>query len=269
MATHNYIQVGRQFLMNFYTVVHERPEELYKFYCDKSTVTRAEDEESVGDSVVGVEGINKKIQDLGLKGSRVRVVAVDCQESLNGSVFISVVGLIASDDGHPRKFTQSFFLERNDTENGPSYYVLNDVFRFLSDVSAEEAYDQPSQEEDDYQEEEAPNGLSKDEHDKSFESEASHNEPTHFETEKTEARQVEHEQPAAQTKVEEPIVTETTKPEPVQTTQPVVSKPTETQQTNAKEHQPSPSNNNNNSNRGNQNNRTNTPPARRDNTKKE
>lgn len=57
------------------------------------------------------------------------VSTVDCQASADGGIIIQVIGELSNRGGHWRKFSQTFFLAQQ--PNG--YYVLNDIFRYLSD----------------------------------------------------------------------------------------------------------------------------------------
>lgn len=57
------------------------------------------------------------------------VSTVDSQASADGGIIIQVIGEMSNKGGNWRKFSQTFFLAQQ--PNG--YYVLNDIFRYLSD----------------------------------------------------------------------------------------------------------------------------------------
>ena len=59
---------------------------------------------------------------------------VDSQDSLNGSIFIVVQGYLSNKGSEQRPFVQSFILAQQ--EKG--YFVLNDIFRYLSDETSKQ-----------------------------------------------------------------------------------------------------------------------------------
>lgn len=64
------------------------------------------------------------------QNSKIQILTADSQASLKSAVVTLVAGLVIGKDGERKSFTQSFFLV---PQNG-SYFVLNDVFRYVSDV---------------------------------------------------------------------------------------------------------------------------------------
>jgi len=73
---------------------------------------------------------------LDFRNARVTLSVVDCQASSNGGVIVMVVGHLSNKEEPFRKFVQTFFLAEK--QKG-SFYVLNDIFRFLDDGKANEA----------------------------------------------------------------------------------------------------------------------------------
>lgn len=78
----------------------------------------------------------KKIKFNGFKGANVVVSSINCQESLNGGVLVSVLGTIQTkrDNGEmnaARAFQQVFYLGVQ-SEPAYSYFVLNDIFLFVN-----------------------------------------------------------------------------------------------------------------------------------------
>lgn len=62
------------------------------------------------------------------------ISTIDAQDSFDGGVLVLVTGYLHHKDGGKRKFTQSFFLAPQD--NG--YYVLNDMFRYVEESTAQQ-----------------------------------------------------------------------------------------------------------------------------------
>jgi hypothetical protein len=78
--------------------------------------------------------IHQKISSIGFQDCKVFIHSVDAQSSANGGIIIQVIGEL-SNRGEPwRKFVQTFFL----AEQPNGYFVLNDIFRFLKEETAEE-----------------------------------------------------------------------------------------------------------------------------------
>ncbi|KAJ0240394.1 Nuclear transport factor 2 [Hirschfeldia incana] len=124
--------VGNAFVQKYYTHLYEKPAEVYKFYLEESVLGRPGfDGEMV--SVKSLKDINDQIMSVDYQNSKIQILTADSQASLTNAVVTLVAGLVIGKDGERRSFTQSFFLV---PRNG-SYFVLNDVFRYVSDVFAE------------------------------------------------------------------------------------------------------------------------------------
>lgn len=80
---------------------------------------------------VCMQAINEKILSLDYGEYRAELKTVDAQESFNGGVTVLVTGYLTGKDNVSRNFTQSFFLAPQDK----GYFVLNDIFRYMEDVS--------------------------------------------------------------------------------------------------------------------------------------
>eukprot|EP01114_Cavostelium_apophysatum_P005048 TRINITY_DN1562_c0_g1_i1.p1 TRINITY_DN1562_c0_g1~~TRINITY_DN1562_c0_g1_i1.p1 ORF type:complete len:470 (-),score=125.71 TRINITY_DN1562_c0_g1_i1:1379-2788(-) len=133
MATDSHsTAVGNNFVLKYYTMLNQEPRNLAHFYGEKSVLTHGyEDEEkqTINDTVTGPESIRQKIESLGFTNCSVSLSVVDCQDSLNESVFIFVSGSISNNGSPHQKFVQTFLLAPQ--TNG--YYVLNDVFRYIKE----------------------------------------------------------------------------------------------------------------------------------------
>lgn len=118
--------VGHAFVEQYYHILHQSPELVYKFYQDSSVLSRP-DSEGMMTSVTSMQAINEKIQSLGYKNYKAEIKTADAQESYQGGFIVLVTGCLTGTDNVRRRFTQTFFLAPQ--EKG--YFVLNDVFRYV------------------------------------------------------------------------------------------------------------------------------------------
>ncbi|KAL0737509.1 hypothetical protein Bca4012_013719 [Brassica carinata] len=124
--------VGNTFVQRYYPHLYENPAEGYKFYLEESVLGRpGPDGEMV--SVKSLKAINDQIMSVDYQNSKIEILTADSQASLNNAVVTLVAGLVIGKDGERRSFTQSFFL----VPQNSSYFVLNDVFRYVPDGFAE------------------------------------------------------------------------------------------------------------------------------------
>ncbi|KFM27709.1 Putative G3BP-like protein [Auxenochlorella protothecoides] len=121
-------QVTSQFVQQFYTVLHQSPKQLHRFYADSSIFSVAN---VAGDGLVhtavGQRAIYEAVQRLGFEEAVTEIYSVDSQPSAVEGVVVQVSGTLQSRGKPKRPFVQTFFLAVQ--EKG--YYVLNDIFRFL------------------------------------------------------------------------------------------------------------------------------------------
>ncbi|KAL5805740.1 hypothetical protein ACOSQ4_028473 [Xanthoceras sorbifolium] len=127
--------VGNDFVEQYYHILHNSPELVYRFYQDSSVLSRP-DSNGVMTSVTTMEGINLKILSLDFKNYKAEIKTADAQNSHKEGVTVLVTGCLTGKDNLRRKFAQSFFLAPQD--NG--YFVLNDVFRYVEDGEILEKY---------------------------------------------------------------------------------------------------------------------------------
>ncbi|KAG2551247.1 hypothetical protein PVAP13_9KG385500 [Panicum virgatum] len=80
--------------------------------------------------VTTLGNINEKIMSMDFGKFLIEIETADAQLSHKDGVLIVVTGSLTSDDGVCRRFTQSFFLA---PQEAGGYFVLNDVFRFISE----------------------------------------------------------------------------------------------------------------------------------------
>lgn len=64
-----------------------------------------------------------------------QIVTADAQFSHHDGVIVLVTGCLTGNNNEKRKFTQTFFLAPQDK----GYFVLNDIFRYVDDVSGTDA----------------------------------------------------------------------------------------------------------------------------------
>ncbi|XP_074277827.1 nuclear transport factor 2-like [Silene latifolia] len=131
--------VGNAFVEQYYHILHQSPELVYRFYQDSSVLTRP-DSNGVITTATTMQGINEKILSLNYKDTIAEIKTADAQESLGDGVVVLVTGYLTGSDNIKKKFAQSFFLAPQ--EKG--FYVLNDVFRFVEDEDTKEAVSAPA-----------------------------------------------------------------------------------------------------------------------------
>nr|DAD31470.1 TPA_asm: hypothetical protein HUJ06_010320 [Nelumbo nucifera] len=124
--------VGNAFVEQYYHILHQSPELVYRFYHDSSMLSRPEPNGAMS-SVTTMQAINEKILSLDYKDYKAEIQTADAQDSYENGVIVLVTGCLTGKDNVRRKFTQSFFLAPQDK----GYYVLNDVFRYVDENEAQ------------------------------------------------------------------------------------------------------------------------------------
>ncbi|KAI9124852.1 hypothetical protein K1719_004179 [Acacia pycnantha] len=120
--------VGNAFVEQYYSVLHQHPEMVFRFYQETSVLSRLEEDGTMS-LVTTVDAINEKILSGDHKRFRVEILSADSQSSYKNGVMVVVTGCLMGDNDLKRKFTQSFFLAPQDK----GFFVLNDVFRYIDD----------------------------------------------------------------------------------------------------------------------------------------
>ncbi|KAF8399605.1 hypothetical protein HHK36_015474 [Tetracentron sinense] len=123
--------VGNTFVEQYYHILHQSPELVYRFYQDSSLLSRPESN-GVMTSVTTMRAINEKILSLDYKDYKAEIKTADAQESFEKGVIVLVTGFLTGKDNVRRKFTQLFFLAPQDK----GYFVLNDVFRYVEETKS-------------------------------------------------------------------------------------------------------------------------------------
>lgn len=120
--------VGNAFVEQYYHILHQSPESVYRFYQDSSMLSRA-DPNGIMTTVTTMQAINDKILSFNYKDYKAEIETADAQESYKGGVIVIVTGCLTGKDNVKRKFTQTFFLAPQDK----GYFVLNDISRYVDD----------------------------------------------------------------------------------------------------------------------------------------
>ncbi|CAN6289118.1 unnamed protein product [Urochloa humidicola] len=121
--------ISGAFVQQYYHILHEQPDQVHKFYQESSVLGRPESNGTMV-YVTTLGNINEKIMSMDFRNYLTEIETADAQLSHKDGVLIVVTGSLTSDEGVCRRFTQSFFLAPQ--ESG-GYFVLNDVFRFISE----------------------------------------------------------------------------------------------------------------------------------------
>jgi len=145
MATPSPQQVGREFVRQYYTVLHEAPELLHRFYSSGSMFVHG-GVDRLGQSeepVIGQLEIDKKIRLLNFKDCHTKIRQVDSQLTIGNGVVVQVTGELSNNGEAMRRFMQTFVLA---PQSPKKFYVHNDIFRYqdevyqdLSDTESEDA----------------------------------------------------------------------------------------------------------------------------------
>ncbi|WOG93245.1 hypothetical protein DCAR_0312526 [Daucus carota subsp. sativus] len=122
-SAHN---VGMAFVAQYYPILQEHPESVYKFYQDLSVISRPEPDGGMI-SVTTMKDINDKICSMNYKTAE--ILTADAQDSMKDGVILLVTGFLTGADNLRRRFTQTFFLAPQHV----GYFVLNDVLRYIDE----------------------------------------------------------------------------------------------------------------------------------------
>ncbi|ESN92364.1 hypothetical protein HELRODRAFT_115988 [Helobdella robusta] len=128
--------VGREFVRQYYTMLHEAPHFLHRFYSNDSSFLH-ESVSTPGDEqqpAIGQTEIFKKIESLNFCDCHAKIRQVDSQLSVCGSVVIQVIGELSNNSAPLRRFMQTFVLA---PQSPRKFYVHNDIFRYQDEIFAE------------------------------------------------------------------------------------------------------------------------------------
>ncbi|CAI4219190.1 unnamed protein product [Parascedosporium putredinis] len=128
-------EVGWYFVEQYYTTLSKNPDKLHLFYGKPSQFVFGEEAE-VANISVGRPAIKDRLKDLDFQECKVRVSNVDALASSHDTILIQVIGETSNKKSEePRKFVQTFVLAKQPS----GYFVLNDIWRYISDDEEEPA----------------------------------------------------------------------------------------------------------------------------------
>lgn len=130
------LQVGREFVRQYYSLLNKAPEILHRFYGINSSYVHGSGGYSHGESeeeVIGQTSIHKKILSLNFKECHTKVYQVDAHSTLNNGVVVQVIGELSNNRKPLRRFMQTFVLAPQG-DNPYKFYVHNDIFRYEDEV---------------------------------------------------------------------------------------------------------------------------------------
>lgn len=126
-------QVGREFVRQYYTLLHEAPLHLHRFYSEHSTFTHGGIEKPGEEEppAIGQHEIHKKITALNFRDCHTKIQQVDSHSTLGTGVVVQVTGELSNNRQPMRRFMQTFVLA---PQSPKKYYVHNDIFRYQDEV---------------------------------------------------------------------------------------------------------------------------------------
>jgi len=120
------LSVGTTFVNQYYNVYLKEIENLHKMYNNFSNFSHGCTNNTSIETLHGASNIEKEAKKVIPKISKARISSLECQKSINGSIFIYVQGSFVTATNSEQDFTQSFLLAKQ--ENG--YFILNDILRY-------------------------------------------------------------------------------------------------------------------------------------------
>lgn len=125
--------VGREFVRQYYTLLHEAPDHLHRFYSHNSSFVHGGVEKPGEEQppVMGQQEIHKKIISLNFQDCHAKIRQVDSQSTVGNAVVVQVTGELSNNGEPMRRFMQTFVLA---PQSPKKYYVHNDIFRYQDEV---------------------------------------------------------------------------------------------------------------------------------------
>lgn len=123
--------IGREFVRCYYTLLHDNPDKLHRFYLDQSTFVHGNQTDETAECVSGQRAIHEKIMSLTFVDCRTKIKHVDSQPTIDNGVVVQVSGELSNAGKIPRRFMQTFVLG---SQTPRKYYVHNDIFRYQDEV---------------------------------------------------------------------------------------------------------------------------------------
>ncbi|XP_064617733.1 LOW QUALITY PROTEIN: ras GTPase-activating protein-binding protein 2-like [Liolophura sinensis] len=125
--------VGREFVRQYYTLLHEAPLHLHRFYSHNSSFVHGGVEKPGEEQppVTGQANIHKKIVSLNFRDCPCEDRQVDSHATVDNAVVLQVTGELSNNGQPMRRFMQTFVLA---PQYPKKYYVHNDIFRYQDEV---------------------------------------------------------------------------------------------------------------------------------------
>jgi hypothetical protein len=141
--------IGREFVRQYYQLLHDAPEVLHRFFSKTSTFVHGgvdRPDRPSEEPAVGQTEIDKKIKSLNFIDCHTNIRQVDSQLTIGSGVVVQVTGELSNDGKPMRRFMQTFVLA---PQTQKKFYVQNDIFRYqdevYQDISDTESEDQEQQ----------------------------------------------------------------------------------------------------------------------------
>lgn len=119
------IEIGREFIRQYYTMLAENPDSVFRFYSHESTYDHN------GTEARGQAKIQQAIESLKPEfyGSKVRIHDIKGAHSADKSILLQVCGVLdAPGESKSRSFVQAVVLVQ---QTAKKFFVLNDIFQYV------------------------------------------------------------------------------------------------------------------------------------------
>ncbi|KAJ0252587.1 RNA recognition motif domain-containing protein [Hirschfeldia incana] len=120
------MQVGSYFVGQYYQVLQQQPDLIHQFYSETSKAIRVDgDSSETADTLLNIHNMV-----MSLNFTAIEVKTINSVESWEGGVLVAVSGSVKTKEfTNRRSFLQTFFL----APQQKGYFVLNDIFQFISE----------------------------------------------------------------------------------------------------------------------------------------
>ncbi|GMI90551.1 hypothetical protein HRI_002724400 [Hibiscus trionum] len=122
-------EVAAVFVEQYYLMLRDFPQQIYRFYDDSSMVSRSGPDDVVINFTT-IADIEKHLLS-SLHCKQYRIVSCDSQWTFNQSLFVVVIGYFTTENDQVLKFNQSFVLAPIKTIY--RYFISNDILKFIDE----------------------------------------------------------------------------------------------------------------------------------------
>uniref|UniRef100_A0A8C5GQA7 NTF2 domain-containing protein n=1 Tax=Gouania willdenowi TaxID=441366 RepID=A0A8C5GQA7_GOUWI len=129
------LDVGQEFVRQYYTVLKKAPASLHRFYGRRSSFVHGglDPNGKLAEAVYEQEEIRKKIKSLQFSEFCTKIWHVDAHGTLSDGVVVQVLGELSNSGQPMRKFMQMFVLAL-DGSIANTFYVHHNIFRYEDEV---------------------------------------------------------------------------------------------------------------------------------------